>query len=62
MEQNQAINQIGEHIDSVRDKASVLTSQTIPAIVTTQPLTTLQQKNQELRTAPCGQRGPWYQP
>ena len=51
MEQNNAINKIGERVDSVCDEASVLTSRTIPATVTTQPLTTLQQENQALRTA-----------
>ena len=51
MEQNHAINQIGERVDSVRDEANVLTSQTIPSTVTTQSLATLQQENQALQTA-----------
>ena len=51
IEQNNAINQIVERVDSVRDEVSVLTSRTIPATVTTQPLTTLQQENQALQNA-----------
>ena len=51
MEQNTSINQIGERVDSVRDEASVLTSRTIPATLTPQPPTALQQENQALCTA-----------
>ena len=52
LEQNNVINQIGEQVDSVRDEASVIISQSnIPATVTTQPLTTRQQENQAVSTA-----------
>ena len=52
LEQNNVINQIGERVDSARDEGSVLTSRSnIPATVTTQPLTTLQQENQALQAA-----------
>ena len=48
LEQNNVINQIGEWVDSVCDEVSVLTSRSnIPATVTTQPLTTLQQVRTE---------------
>ena len=51
MEQHNAINQIGERVDSVRDDASLLSTRSDnPATVTTQPITALQQKNQALQT------------
>ena len=51
LEQNLAINEIGERVDSVRYEASVLTSRTIPSTVTTRPLAALQQEVATLRTA-----------
>jgi len=49
--QNQAIKKIRERVNILRDEACVLTSRTIPATVTTQPMIALQQEVATLRTA-----------